>query len=69
MQINDIVEPVKKSGNVERDPFDPRSAIVHSKWKNEHAHADAKEPQKFFLGLEDLLDDRFSGVGNLWRRW
>lgn len=65
MQIDDVVEPVKKSGNVERYAFDPRSAILNSKWENEHAHADVKKSQKFFLGLKDLLDDRFSSVGIL----
>ena len=65
MQINDVIEPVKKSSNVERDAFDPRSAILYSEWENEHAHAGVKESQKFFFSLKDLLDDRFSGVGNL----
>lgn len=65
MQFDDVVEPVKKSGDVERHAFDPRSAILNSKWENKDAHANVKESQKLFLGLKYLLDDCFPGVGNL----
>ena len=65
MQIDNVVEPVKKSSDVDRHAFDPRSAILNSKWENKDAHADMKESQKRFLGFKYLLYDCFSGVGNL----